>query len=233
MSRMEGQEKILIADDEMRMRKLVGDFLKRDGYTVVEAADGEEALKAFYENSDFSLVILDVMMPKKNGYEVLKEVRRSSDVPVMMLTAKSAEEDELHGFAEGADEFVTKPFSPKVLVARVGALLRRNGKEGETITSIEEGGISIDFAAHEVHVDGKLLKVSVKEFELLTYFLKNKGLALSREQILSAVWDYDFFGDARTIDTHVKMLRSKLGPKGKYIKTIWGMGYKFETDEEE
>lgn len=225
-------EKIILADDEMRMRKLVGDFLKKDGYQVVEAADGEEALQAFYENKDASLLILDVMMPKYNGYEVLKEVRETSKVPVLMLTAKSAEEDELSAFSGGADEYVTKPFSPKILVARVNALLRRNAPEKEDGGKLVAGGITVDENAHEVYVDGKSIRLSVKEFELLCYFIRNKGLALSREQILSGVWEFDFLGEARTIDTHVKMLRSKLGKCGSYIKTIWGMGYKFEADEE-
>ena len=222
-------EKILIADDEMRMRKLVSDFLKRDGYQVIEAQDGEEALQAFYENKDLALLILDVMMPQYNGYEVLREVRETSHLPVLMLTAKSAEEDELQAFSGGADEYVTKPFSPKILVARVNALLRRNSREEPK--SLTAGGITCDINAHEVYVDGKRLKLSVKEFELLVYFMRNAGLALSREQILSAVWEFDFIGEARTIDTHVKLLRSKLGRYGRYIKTIWGMGYKFETDE--
>ena len=226
------REKIIIADDEMRMRKLVGDFLKKDGYQVVEAADGEETLQAFYENKDAALVVLDVMMPKYNGYEVLKEIRETSKVPVLMLTAKSAEEDELSAFSGGADEYVTKPFSPKILVARVNALLRRNAPEEESGGRLAAGGIVVDENAHEVYVDGSSIRLSVKEFELLCYFIRNKGLALSREQILSGVWEFDFLGEARTIDTHVKMLRSKLGKYGSYIKTIWGMGYKFEVDEE-
>ena len=225
-------EKILLADDEARMRRLVGDFLKKDGYQVIEAADGEEALQAFYENKDVKLVILDVMMPQYNGYEVLEEIRQTSSVPVLMLTAKSAEEDELTAFSGGADEYVTKPFSPKILVARVNALLRRHGEE-KTSEKLAAGGITVDEEAHEVFVDGKSIRLSVKEFELLVYFIRNKGLALSREKILSAVWEFDYLGEARTIDTHVKMLRSKLGKYGKYIRTIWGMGYKFEVEESE
>ncbi len=224
-------EKILIADDEMRMRRLVGDFLRKDGYIVIEAADGQAALDAFYANKNLSLLILDVMMPEYNGYEVLSEVRQTSDIPVLILTAKSAEEDELMAFTDGADEFVVKPFSPKVLVARVNALLRRGqAAKGENSDKLVAGGITIDIGAHEAYCDGTPLKLSVKEFELLVYFIKNSGMALSRDQILSAVWEFDFLGEARTIDTHVKMLRSKLGQYGSYIKTIWGMGYKFEAD---
>ena len=222
-------EKILFADDEARMRKLVHDFMKRDGYEVIEAADGEAALDAFYANRDLALVILDVMMPKYNGYEVLREIRESSDIPVLMLTAKSAEEDELVAFSGGADEYITKPFSPKILVARVNALLRRQGvREAGALVA---GGISVSEDAHEVKVDGRDIRLSVKEFELLVYFMKNRGIALSRDKILSAVLEFDYLGEARTIDTHVKMLRSKLGEYGRYIRTIWGMGYKFEVDE--
>ncbi|MBR1629637.1 MAG: response regulator transcription factor [Lachnospiraceae bacterium] len=224
-------EKILIADDEARMRKLVRDFLKKDGYAVFEAADGEEALDVFYAEKGIALVILDVMMPKMNGYEVLEEIRQSSEVPVLMLTAKSAEEDELSAFSGGADEYITKPFSPKILVARVNALLRRQGSQKDK--RLCAGGIAVDEEKHEVTVDGEFVRLSVKEFELLVYFMRNKGMALTREKILSAVWEFDYLGEARTIDTHVKMLRSKLGKYGKYIRTIWGMGYKFEVDAEE
>ena len=222
-------EKILFADDEARMRKLVHDFMKRDGYEVIEAADGEAALDAFYANRDLALVILDVMMPKYNGYEVLREIRESSDIPVLMLTAKSAEEDELVAFSGGADEYITKPFSPKILVARVNALLRRQG--AREAGALVAGGITVSEDAHEVKVDGRDIRLSVKEFELLVYFMKNRGIALSRDKILSAVLEFDYLGEARTIDTHVKMLRSKLGEYGRYIRTIWGMGYKFEVDE--
>ena len=225
-------KKILVVDDEMRLRKLVHDFLIRADYEVLEAADGQEALNIFYANSDLSLIILDVMMPKKNGYEVLTEIRQESNIPVIMLTAKGEEDDELKGFSSGADEYISKPFSPKVLVARVQAVLKRAGgslASEDSVISI--GGIDLSVDAHEVHIDGKRIELSVKEFELLEYFIKNRGLALSREKILSSVWDYDYFGDARTIDTHVKKLRSKMGDKGSYIKTIWGMGYKFEIEE--
>ncbi len=225
-------QKILVVDDEMRLRKLVHDFLVRADYEVLEAADGQEALNIFYANSDLSLIILDVMMPKKNGYEVLTEIRQESNIPVIMLTAKGEEDDELKGFSSGADEYISKPFSPKVLVARVQAVLKRAGgslASEDSVISI--GGIDLSVDAHEVHIDGKRIELSVKEFELLEYFIKNRGLALSREKILSSVWDYDYFGDARTIDTHVKKLRSKMGDKGSYIKTIWGMGYKFEIEE--
>lgn len=220
--------KILVVDDEGRMRKLVRDFLVRDGYTVVEAADGEEALGIFYNQKDIALIILDVMMPKMDGYEVCEEIRRVSKVPIIMLTAKSDERDELKGFDLGIDEYVTKPFSPKLLVARVEAILRRSGADKAEDT-LELGGIRVDKSAHEVTIDGKSIELSFKEFELLTYFMENNGIALSREKILNNVWNYDYYGDARTIDTHVKKLRSKLGEKGDLIRTIWGMGYKFEA----
>lgn len=220
--------KILVVDDESRMRKLVKDFLIKRDFEVIEAEDGAKALDIFYEDKDISLIILDVMMPKIDGYQVLKEIRMSSKVPVIMLTAKSSEYDELQGFDKGADEYISKPFSPKILVARVEALLRRaNVMEQED--KLEIGGVSVDKAAHTVTIDGKLIDLSYKEFELLTYFMENQSLALSREKILNNVWNYDYFGDARTIDTHVKKLRSKMGEKGEYIKTIWGMGYKFEV----
>ncbi|MEE3393766.1 MAG: response regulator transcription factor [Lachnospiraceae bacterium] len=217
--------KILVVDDEQRMRKLVKDFLVKKNFDVIEAADGEQALDIFYSDKDIALIILDVMMPKMDGWEVCKQIRKDSRVPIIMLTAKSEEKDELEGFDLGADEYVSKPFSPKVLVARVEALLKRTDAYGETI---EIAGITIDQSAHQVSIDGKPLDLSFKEFELLTYFVLNKGIALSRENILNNVWNYDYFGDARTIDTHVKKLRSKLGDKGAYIKTIWGMGYKFD-----
>lgn len=219
--------KILVVDDESRMRKLVRDFLTKRGFDVLEAGDGEEALDIFYKNPDIALLILDVMMPKMSGWDVCREIRETSKVPIVMLTAKSDESDELLGFELGVDEYISKPFSPKILVARVEALLRRANKLGDS-EIIEEGGITIDKAAHMVTIDGKEIELSFKEFELLTFFIENKGLALSREKILNNVWNYDYFGDARTIDTHVKKLRSKLGDKGDYIKTIWGMGYKFE-----
>lgn len=219
--------KVLMVDDESRMRKLVSDFLTRKGYIVIEAGDGEEALDRFYADKDISLVILDVMMPKMNGWDVCKEIRKNSKVPIIMLTAKSDESSELNGFECGADEYIAKPFSPKILTARVDALIRRSYSiDSSEVTDI--GGIIIDKAAHIVKIDGQEIDLSFKEFELLTYFVDNKGLALSREKILNNVWNYDYFGDARTIDTHVKKLRKKLGDKGDYIKTIWGMGYKFE-----
>lgn len=220
--------KILVVDDEARMRKLVRDFLVKKDYKVIEAEDGAQAVDIFFEDKDISLVILDVMMPKMDGWEVLKEIRNYSKVPVIMLTAKGEERDELTGFELGADEYISKPFSPKILVARVDALLRRtNAISGEE--KIEVGGIVLDKGAHIVTVDGKEIDLSFKEFELLNYFLENQSLALSREKILNHVWNYDYFGDARTIDTHVKKLRAKMGDKGDYIKTIWGMGYKFEV----
>ena len=220
--------RILVVDDESRMRKLVRDFLEKKGYEVIEAADGQEALDIFFEQSDISLVILDVMMPKMDGWEVLKEIRNYSKVPVVMLTAKSDERDELNGFDLGVDEYISKPFSPKILVARVDALLRRNNLITEE-AKLESGGIVLDKAAHTVMIDGKNIDLSFKEFELLSYFMENQGIALSREKILNHVWNYDYFGDARTIDTHVKKLRSKMGDAGDHIKTIWGMGYKFEV----
>ena len=219
--------KVLMVDDESRMRELVSDFLTRKGYIVIEAGDGEEALDRFYADKDISLVILDVMMPKMNGWDVCREIRKNSKVPIIMLTAKSDESSELNGFECGADEYIAKPFSPKILTARVDALIRRSYSiDSSEVTDV--GGIIIDKAAHIVKIDGQEIDLSFKEFELLTYFVDNKGLALSREKILNNVWNYDYFGDARTIDTHVKKLRKKLGDKGDYIKTIWGMGYKFE-----
>ncbi|MDD6353814.1 MAG: response regulator transcription factor [Lachnospiraceae bacterium] len=220
--------KILVVDDESRMRKLVHDFLTREGYAVVEAADGEEALDIFYSDKEISLIVLDVMMPKINGWEVCREIRKISKLPIIMLTAKGDESDELNGFEIGADEYISKPFSPKILVARVTALLRRANKIGETADIREAGGIVMDKTAHTVAIDGQNIDLSVKEFELLDYFMNNRGIALSRERILDSVWSYDYFGDARTIDTHVKKLRSKMGAKGDYIKTVWGVGYKFE-----
>lgn len=219
--------KILVVDDESRMRKLVKDFLVRENYEVIEAADGEEAVEIFFSDKDISMVLLDVMMPKMDGWQVCREIRSYSKVPIIMLTAKGDERDELNGFELGVDEYISKPFSPKILVARVNALLRRtNLLEEDEI--LEAGGIVLDQKAHQVRIGEQVIELSFKEFELLTYFVKNKGVALSREKILDNVWDYDYFGDARTIDTHVKKLRSKLGKKGEYIRTIWGMGYKFD-----
>ena len=221
--------KILVVDDEALMRKLVKDFLVKKDYDVIEAENGEVALDKFYEDSSISLIILDVMMPKLNGWEVCKEVRTTSKVPIIMLTAKSTEADELLGFELGVDEYIAKPFSPRILSARVDAILRRSNKlTGEDLLSI--GGIEINRVAHLVTIDEVNVDLSYKEFELLTFFMENEGIALSREKILNHVWNYDYFGDARTIDTHVKKLRSKMGEKGSYIKTIWGMGYKFEVE---
>ena len=221
--------KILVVDDESRMRKLVKDFLARQGYTVLEAADGMEAMDYFYADKDIALIILDVMMPKMDGWQVCREIRMHSKVPIIMLTARSEERDELQGFDLGVDEYISKPFSPKILVARVEAILRRTQGSGNA-DEISAGGIVVDKAAHTVMSDGSPVDLSFKEFELLTYFIDNQGIALSREKILNNVWNYDYFGDARTIDTHVKKLRSKLGDKGEYIKIIWGMGYKFEVE---
>ena len=222
--------KTLVVDDESRMRKLVKDFLTKKNFQVLEAGNGEEAMDIFYEEKDIALIILDVMMPKMDGWEVCREIRKNSKVPIIMLTARSDERDELLGFDLGVDEYISKPFSPKILVARVEAILRRTGQNNPEDV-ISAGGIVIDKAAHLATVDGKPMELSFKEFELLTYFLENQGIALSREKILNSVWNYDYFGDARTIDTHVKKLRSKMGDKGEYIKTVWGMGYKFEVDE--
>jgi len=221
--------KILVVDDELRMRKLVKDFLTKKNFAVIEAADGEEAVKIFFENKDISLILLDIMMPKMNGWEVCRTIREYSEVPIIMLTARSEEQDELQGFEIGVDEYITKPFSLKILTARVEAILRRINLT--SIENIEIGGIIMDKKAHMVTIDGESIDLSYKEFELLSYFIENKGIALSREKILNNVWNYDYFGDARTIDTHVKKLRSKLKDKGEYIKTIWGMGYKFEVEK--
>lgn len=221
--------KVLMVDDESRMRKLVSDFLTRKGYQVIEAGDGEEAIDKFYEDKNISLVILDVMMPKMNGWDTCRQIRKNSNVPIIMLTAKSDEASELNGFDCGADEYISKPFSPKILTARVDALIRRSYSI-DSSEMIDVGGIVINKAAHIVKINDVEIELSFKEFELLTYFVDNKGIALSREKILNNVWNYDYFGDARTIDTHVKKLRKKLGDKGDYIKTIWGMGYKFEVE---
>ena len=222
--------KILVVDDEGRMRKLVKDFLERQGYRVIEAKDGLEAMERFYEDKEIALLILDVMMPNMDGWQVCREVRQSSKVPIIMLTARSEERDELQGFELGVDEYISKPFSPKILVARVEAIIRRSNVLNADEVA-DAGGIVIDKAAHQVTIDGEVVDLSYKEFELLSYFVENQGIALSREKILNNVWNYDYFGDARTIDTHVKKLRSKMGEKGNYIRTIWGMGYKFEVEK--
>ena len=219
--------KILVVDDESRIRKIIRDFLVREGYVVCEAEDGEAALDIFCSNNDIDLIIMDVMMPKMDGWQLCKEVRKLSKVPILMLTAKSEEQDELKGFELGVDEYISKPFSPKILTAMVNALLRRTTGDNEEILDI--AGITVNKIAHTVTIDGKEIDLSFKEFELLTYFMENRGIALSREKILNNVWNYDYYGDARTIDTHVKKLRSKMGEKGKFISTIWGMGYKFEA----
>ena len=220
--------KILVVDDENRMRKLIKDFFVKENYEVLEASDGEMALDIFYSEKNISLILLDVMMPKLNGWEVVKEVRKTSKLPIIMLTAKSEEHDELLGFELGVDEYISKPFSPKILVARAEAILRRANKIGETSQVRSKAGIILDKNAHTLSIDGTQIELSFKEFELLDYFMENEGIALSRDTILNHVWSYDYYGDARTIDTHVKKLRSKMGIKGDYIKTIWGMGYKFE-----
>lgn len=219
--------KVMIVDDEERLRSLVRDFLTREGIKTLEAEDGEEALKLFFENKDVAVIILDVMMPKLSGWQVLEEIRRYSQVPVIMLTALSEEQDELKGFRLGVDEYVTKPFSPRVLVARVQSILRKKEESGSNV--LELGGITLNKTSREVYAEGKKVELSLKEFELLTYFMENPGTALSREKILNHVWNYNYYGDARTIDTHVKTLRSKIGTRGECIKTIWGVGYKFEA----
>lgn len=221
------KHKILVVDDESRMRKLISDFLIKNNYDVKEAEDGEQAVDMFCADKDIDLIILDVMMPKLDGWQVCREIRKISAVPIVMLTARSDEQDELKGFELGVDEYISKPFSPKILMARVDAIFRRTGATEEEIIDI--GGIVVNKAAHTVTIDNELIEVSHKEFELLTYFMENKGIALSREKILNNVWNYDYFGDARTIDTHVKKLRSKMGDRGDYIRTVWGMGYKFEV----
>ena len=224
------KQTILIVDDESRMRKLLSDFLTKTGYAVLEAENGRQALDIFCREKDISLMILDVMMPEMDGWEVCREVRKTSSLPIIMLTARAEEKDELLGFKLGVDEYISKPFSPKILVARVEAILRRTSDvTGEEL--IECGAIRVDQTAHIVYVDDDTVELSVKEFELLVYFMENKGIALSREKILNSVWNYDYFGDARTIDTHVKKLRSKLGARGNYIHTIWGLGYKFEPEK--
>jgi two-component system response regulator ResD len=220
--------KILIADDEARMRKLVSDFLKKEGYEVVEADDGKQALQLFNDTPDFKLVILDVMMPGYDGWTVCREIRKNSPVPIIMLTARSEENDELFGFDLGADEYITKPFSPMILVARVQALIRRVGN-GAKCTKVYNG-MEIDERGRVVRIDDEKIDLSPKEFELLVYLAMNEGIALSREQILNSVWDYDYFGDARTVDTHIKKLRLKLGGKADCIQTVRGLGYKFEVE---
>lgn len=221
--------KILVVDDESRMRKLVKDFLNRAGYQVLEAGDGEEAVDVFFSTKGIDLLVLDVMMPRLDGWEVVREIRKVSEVPIIMLTAKDQENDELQGFDLGVDEYISKPFSPKILVARIEAILRRTRQQDGEV--LKAGGIVLDEAAHMVTINDKSIDLSFKEFELLSYFMKNEGRALTRENILNQVWNYDYFGDARTIDTHVKKLRNKMGSKGAYIRTIWGMGYKFEVQE--
>ena len=218
--------KVLVVDDEDRMRKLISDFLKIKGYETVEAGDGEEAIDVFFADKEIALIILDVMMPKMDGWEVLKTVREHSKVPVIMLTARTEETDELKGFEYGADEYISKPFSPKILVARVEAILRRSGVNQDEVVRV--GGIEVDKSAHSVKIDGKEIELSFKEDELLLYFIEYQGIALSREKILKNVWNYDYFGEARTIDTHVKKLRAKMGAKGDYIKTVWGIGFKLD-----
>ena len=226
---MDKKDKILVVDDEARMRKLIGDFLVNNNFDVVEAVDGDDALKVFYSTKGISLIILDVMMPKLDGYEVLKTIRNDSKVPIILLTAKGEENDQLKGFVSGADDYIQKPFSPKILVARINAVLRRNDTSSE---KVEIGGILIDKTAHQVFVDEKPVEFSFKEFELIDYLIENKGIALTREKILNAVWNFDYYGDARTVDTHIKKVRAKLGKKGDYIKTLWGFGYKFECEDD-
>ena len=223
------KRKILVVDDESKMRKLVRDFLTKQGFEVLEAGDGEAALDIFYADKDIALLILDVMMPKMDGWQVCREIRSHSKVPIIMLTARGDERDELLGFELGVDEYISKPFSPKILVARVEAILRRTSQT-DADGVLRAGGVEINKVSHIASIDGEPMELSYKEFELLAYFMENQGIALSREKILNSVWNYDYFGDARTIDTHVKKLRSKMGEKGEYIKTIWGMGYKFEVE---
>ena len=225
------QAKILVVDDEERMRSLIRDFLVRERYSVVEAADGEEALEKFFDTKDVSLILLDVMMPRLDGWQVLAEIRRYSKVPVIMLTALGDDRDEIRGFELDADEYVTKPFSPRVLMARIAAILRR--QEESNAVPLVMGGLKLDRTARQLTVDGKPVELSLKEYELMQYFMENPGVALSRESILNHVWNYNYYGDARTIDTHVKKLRSKLGPYGDCIRTLWGVGYKLEAEAAE
>ena len=220
---------ILIVDDESRMRKLVKDFLFQKGYSILEAADGEEALQVFAENRNkIEMILLDVMMPKLDGWSVLRQIRQASKVPIIMLTARGEEQDELFGFELGVDEYISKPFSPKILVARVEAILKRTKKFENNIQNY--GGIEIDSDGRTVKVDGKEIELSLREYELLKYLVENNGIALSRDKILNNVWNYDYYGDSRTIDSHIKKVRHKLGKKGKYIETVRGVGYKFEIE---
>ena len=221
-------KKVLIADDEPRMRKLVKDFLVRDGFRVLEAPDGEKCVDLFFQDKNIDLVILDVMMPGMDGWETLETIRKYSKVPVIMLTAKAEERDELKGFELGVDEYITKPFSPKILVARCNALMRRTTADTQSV--LTAGDIEVNKTAHIVTIHGEPVEMSFKEFELLTYFMENQGIALSRDVILNNVWNYNYYGEARTIDTHVKKLRSKMGDCGNYIQTVWGLGYKFEVN---
>ena len=219
--------KILVVDDEPRMRKLVKDFLTVKGFQVVEAGDGEEAIDIFFEQKDIALILLDVMMPKMDGWEVLKTIRKYSQVPILMLTARGEEQDELQGFKLGVDEYISKPFSPKILVARVEAILRRSSPGAKDV--IDVGGIHIDKTAHQVEIDGKPVDLSYKEFELLSYLYENAGRVLTRDQLLNAIWGYDYLGDSRTVDSHIARLRTKLGDYGvSHLKTIYGMGYKLD-----
>ena len=218
---------ILVVDDEIRMRKLIKDFLVAKGYSILEAEDGEKALEAFEENKNkINLVLLDVMMPKLDGWSVLRQIRQESKVPIIMLTARGEEQDELFGFELGVDEYISKPFSPKILVARVEAILKRTAPDSKEVK--DYGGVEIDKEGRTVKVDGKLIELSLREYELLTYLVENKDIALSRDKILNNVWNYDYYGDSRTIDSHIKKIRHKLGKKGKYIETVRGIGYKFE-----
>ncbi len=224
--------KILIVDDEYRIRKLVGDFLKPKGYSILEADDGEDALDMLEECKDLSLIVLDVMLPKLSGWDVLRVIRKSYKIPVIMLTAKDQEEDELNSFVLGADDFVQKPFSPSILVARIEALLKRShGYDDKDVFQV--GAIKLDDKRRNISIDGMYVELTPKEYELLLYLIKNKGVALSRENILNNVWNYNYYGDLRTVDTHIKQLRAKLSTKGKYIKTVRTIGYRFEVDEDE
>ena len=223
------RKKILVVDDEPLIRKLVTDFLKREGYITIEADDGRKAMDLFFEEEDISLIILDVMLPEYDGFTICREIRKKSMVPIIMLTARGEEFDEIFGLDIGADEYISKPFSPNILIARVNAVLRRTIKTDTDLKEFE--GLTIDHNAHQVILEGSIIDLSPKEYELLTFLAENYGKALSREQILDKVWGYDYYGDLRTVDTHINRLRIKLDAKSDYVQTVRGYGYRFEVEK--